>query len=82
MINLDFLNLLKIYLSSLDKNTISNNLLKTYTKTQLYIHAPEDLPYVNHPQEEKFLLSWGVSFLLKYQVWTTIVFRYKNIIRL
>lgn len=35
---------------------------------KLYVHAPEDLPYVNHPQEEKFLLSWGDSLFIKYQV--------------
>ncbi|XP_050549030.1 sodium channel protein Nach-like isoform X2 [Daktulosphaira vitifoliae] len=39
-----------------------------FESIKLYIHAPEDIPYVNHPEEEKFVLSWGVSFLLTYQV--------------
>ncbi|VVC28455.1 Epithelial sodium channel,Epithelial sodium channel, conserved site [Cinara cedri] len=39
-----------------------------YESIKLYIHSPEDIPYVNHPQEEKFLLSWGTSFFMRYQV--------------
>ncbi|XP_025196306.1 sodium channel protein Nach-like [Melanaphis sacchari] len=39
-----------------------------YESIKLFIHSPEDLPYVNHPQEEKFKVSWGLSFMMKFQV--------------
>ncbi len=35
---------------------------------QVYVHAPEDVPFANHGQDEKVLLNWGSTFTMVMQV--------------
>ncbi|BET00141.1 Amiloride-sensitive sodium channel [Nesidiocoris tenuis] len=32
-----------------------------FEATKLFIHSKDDVPSLNHPQEEKIILNWGVS---------------------
>lgn len=35
---------------------------------QVYIHAREDVPNINHPLEENAVLNWGTIFTMRFQV--------------
>ncbi|KAF6200687.1 hypothetical protein GE061_005131 [Apolygus lucorum] len=36
--------------------------LSVFEAIKLFVHSPEDVPNLNHPQEEKVILNWGVVF--------------------
>lgn len=37
-------------------------------RIQIFIHAPEDVPNFNHPQDEKESLFWGLNFHMRFSV--------------
>ncbi|KAL1130441.1 hypothetical protein AAG570_011689 [Ranatra chinensis] len=38
---------------------------QVFESVRMFIHAPDDVPYINHPQDEKTVLNWGsVSSLI------------------
>ncbi|KAK9499911.1 hypothetical protein O3M35_002850 [Rhynocoris fuscipes] len=58
----------KEYLKSNRKTGPGRLDLTLYEAAVVYIHAPEDVPYINHPQEEKAVLNWGNILSLRFQV--------------
>ncbi|XP_024084069.1 uncharacterized protein LOC106664971 isoform X2 [Cimex lectularius] len=42
--------------------------MMVYESVKVFIHAEEDVPYLNHPQDEKAVLNWGLEFEMTFQV--------------
>lgn len=40
----------------------------TYPMCQVVLHAPEEVPYLNHPQQERELVPWGTIFDMRFNV--------------
>ncbi|XP_066902904.1 sodium channel protein Nach [Halyomorpha halys] len=58
----------KLELKSNKKTGPGKIRFQVYEAAKLFIHSPDDVPYINHPHEEKAVLNWGTVYSMSFQV--------------
>ncbi|CAH1394796.1 unnamed protein product [Nezara viridula] len=58
----------KLVLKSNKKTGPGKLRFQVYEAAKLFIHSTDDVPYINHPLEEKAVLNWGTVYSMSFQV--------------